>query len=428
MNLKGLDEITYAKVNLLSNKRFKGLITSYDIMRWLTNFKIEEYPTALKVLEYLEVFTDAELVDLWQVRLEELLNQTNSNSKVILHPISDYGKSATLMIYYIKKTPAFEKNKNRIEFISSAHQFKKKKNGFSIKSALVLLDDFLGTGNSLIGYYKTYIKPQIGNTERISDLYCVSLFTLHKGKNNLSSKAPELSLISEVRNPAFATRGSVFGSRYNMLKYRDFCFNYGKGLFELEDYKGIKIDHPLGYENSQALLVFPYNPPNNTLPIIWSSIRDWIPLFPRHANYKISEARQKRKELAYYLSLLKHSPDFVLATGERDLGWTTINFITQTDFKTFAIVFMTRQRRVKPTICQILGITEADYDLCIQDAFTRGFVDAKGKLTEYGESLYEAVLIQLRRERKLFNNAKNVFDIKKINYLPTQFKGESLIN
>ncbi len=38
---------------------------------------------------------------------------------------------------------------------------------------------------------------------------------------------------------------------------------------------------PTGYGGIGALLVFYYNTPNTTLPIVWSSLNGWIPLFRR---------------------------------------------------------------------------------------------------------------------------------------------------
>ena len=42
-------------------------------------------------------------------------------------------------------------------------------------------------------------------------------------------------------------------------------------------------DHPVGYENSQLLIGFHHNVPDNTLPIFWFDEPDplWSPIFPR---------------------------------------------------------------------------------------------------------------------------------------------------
>lgn len=39
--------------------------------------------------------------------------------------------------------------------------------------------------------------------------------------------------------------------------------------------------HPVGYGNCEALVVFERSRPNNALPIMWASSKDWIPLFKR---------------------------------------------------------------------------------------------------------------------------------------------------
>ena len=38
----------------------------------------------------------------------------------------------------------------------------------------------------------------------------------------------------------------------------------------------------LGYNDSEMLIAFEYNTPNNCLPIIWVESNDWIPLFKRN--------------------------------------------------------------------------------------------------------------------------------------------------
>lgn len=60
---------------------------------------------------------------------------------------------------------------------------------------------------------------------------------------------------------AFSENSVVFNEEErNVIK--PMCEKYGNQLFK---------EHPLGYDNTQSLIVFPHNTPNNTLPIIWAS-------------------------------------------------------------------------------------------------------------------------------------------------------------
>ncbi|MCY4640305.1 MAG: hypothetical protein OXC94_08195 [Chloroflexi bacterium] len=50
-------------------------------------------------------------------------------------------------------------------------------------------------------------------------------------------------------------------------------------------------DHPLGYENSQLLLGFSHNVPDNTLPIFWAGAspgHPWSPIFPRISKLSVA--------------------------------------------------------------------------------------------------------------------------------------------
>ena len=78
---------------------------------------------------------------------------------------------------------------------------------------------------------------------------------------------------------AFSPESKHFKDPIQREKIKAICEKYGKKLYP----KG-----PLGYEDCQGLLVFPYTVPNNTLPIIWagpeseSTITEhWRPLFIR---------------------------------------------------------------------------------------------------------------------------------------------------
>ena len=91
-----------------------------------------------------------------------------------------------------------------------------------------------------------------------------------------------------------------------MLTVREFCYKYGINLFRKYDYKN-KIDkpHPLGFLNSQSLIIFAHSVPNNTVPIIWSQKNKWHPLFPRQGKGKISKLISYRDETMLWLSIAR---------------------------------------------------------------------------------------------------------------------------
>jgi hypothetical protein len=403
-------------------KRLKNSVTSLDIINWLRNFKMYEKDKALTVLEKLEYITESEIIELYDEKLEDILVQ-NANKKVIIHPVSEYGKSGTLMSYYLKKTPSYKNNKEGITFFPHYDNFKHKLKNYRTETAVIFIDDFSGSGNQFNNYYKTYIKPQISTNKYIVSLSFLTMFYLPSAKSSIEKNNPEIKIIGNIKYPVFLTDRSVFGSRKNMLPIREFCHSYGKDLFSTYD-KATNTNHihPLGYDKSQALIVFAYNPPNNTLPIIWSS-KKWHPLFPRVPEHRISTSKKIRKELAHQIGLLSDSDiSHYFTSGKKDIGWKSINFITKTDFIIYSIIRLLKQKRPIPVICQILGLTEKDYIEFVQSK-TEIF-SSLNELTEHGQNLYIEIRKQLKLVKKDIRSSSNDYEIKRTKYLPKNFKGE----
>lgn len=66
---------------------------------------------------------------------------------------------------------------------------------------------------------------------------------------------------------------------YNRINARKMCEEVGKNLWP---------PGPLGWRDSQMLLGFSYNTPDNTLPIFWSEgsdVQSWTPIFKRYAKF-----------------------------------------------------------------------------------------------------------------------------------------------
>lgn len=428
-----LDEQLRLRLDLIV-KRLSHSVNHIDIVNWLSNFRKDEFERAVRILECLEYVTENELIDYFNDRITSLISLYGNSRNIIIHAIGDYGKSGTMITYYLKKAPNFKQIESLTTFYEKASEFKYKKKTNSIPkdSILILLDDFLGSGRSLWNYYKTYIKPQTDKIPEIRDLCSMSIYHLGKADRFLTGIIPNIKIISTIKYQCFKNRKSPFGSNQNIQYYRDFAFYYGQHLFSIDNNGETKI-HPLGYNNSQALLVFPYNPPNNTLPIIWSSKfvkkfeKRWIPLYPRNQVFKISRAKSLRNELAYELGLLKMSGPEIIETfysGKGKLDWKSYSYIKSTDFRLFAYMRLKQQGRLDQVICEILGLTLTDIRGILKSGIKKGIFEESGELSSRGKILYGDCLKTLKRLKKEVGRSAINYELKKINYLPKKFNGK----
>ncbi len=429
-----IDDATRLRIEFIT-KRLSHSVTSIEIINWLGNFKTGEQKKALDILEYLEYVTENELIEYLDNRIKELLTSFNTIKKIIVLPVGEFGKSGTLLTYYFKKTPSYSNNKSLFKIIENQRQIKAqiKQNLIQNDTLFVLLDDFLGSGKSVYKFYKEFVKPQLNQLKTKYSTCILSVYHLNKADTFLNGVIPELKIISELKYQCFSKGKSPYGYYDRLKNVRDLAYYYGQHLFETVNQKGVIETHPLGFKNSQALVVFPYNPPNNTLPVIWSGRlikkfdRKWIPLYPRNNVLKMAEAKSSRNELAYELGLLRSAGAVVtdaLYSGSKHIGWKAFNYFKTTDFKLFSYIRLNQQKRVDQTICMILGITLSDLEEIKNEGFVRGVLDKSGKLSKKGASLYYQSIKELRRiKNELARNAK--YEIKENVYIPKVFNGRA---
>ena len=397
--------------------RLKNAVTPLQISNWLNNFDASDRALASELLSRFEFITEKEFNDIGNEALKTWVSaiKPQSTDHIFLNPIGDFGKSGTLLTYYLRKTPFFISLTKTydIRFLASERvlwqTIKKKK--FPPGSHLVFYDDFGGTGKTVVKYVKKFME-HLAKDQNIKSLSTLLLFALSKAKGVLSNELEITHVIQEERNKAFASRQSPFGNRAREL--REFAYSYGSNLQK----------YALGYQNSQALIAFPYGCPNNTLPIIWSDSKEWEPLFPRFPESRISAAKQIRTEQAFILSQFRELQDSRFVTGKKEMRWKTVQFITRTDFLVFGLVRLLRQQRKKPTTCHILGITSTDYDRLAEEAVKRGILDEQFNLTHKGMEEYSLLLSRLRYARR----ESGKIDLTTCNdevYVPKTFGGES---
>lgn len=388
----------------------KETTTPFQILNWLENFKEHEIPIALTVLKNLKYFKVEDIIKEFDFHLDKYLNENRGN--VYIHGLGEFGKSGDAMIYYLKQAPAFNKT-NRIKILS--HIKKLKNQGLKNESNLILLDDIIGSGKSATGFYKANIKHQISKDKLSLNISIISVVIMEDALLELEKEIPSIKVYSTTYKKAFAANGSVFGYRPRMLNVREFCYKYGVDLFRKYDYKK-KNDqpHPLGFENSQSLIVFAHSVPNNTVPIIWSEKNNWYPLFPRQGKGKISKVISFRDETMIWLSIARKIG--LLKEDEH----THNVFFNNMNYKLMAVIRMKKKNSNDITISQTLSLTLKDYEAIKEEGKRLGIFDNEFNITDFGNSKYEEIIKKININRT--NNKMNKYTFEEI-YVPKTFLG-----
>jgi hypothetical protein len=147
--------------------------------------------------------------------------------------------------------------------------------------ALVFIDDFVGSGHSASDYLQTFLN-ECGDVikAKLIRVFFLAVCGFEAGRQyveeHLSSNVTEIRVhfcdSFDESGVCFGDHSKVFTDHNERSRARDIA--EGKGVLLCKP-------APLGYSDSQALVVFSHNCPNNTLPILWEKNREWIPLFRR---------------------------------------------------------------------------------------------------------------------------------------------------
>ncbi|AOC93232.1 hypothetical protein BB050_00076 [Flavobacterium anhuiense] len=408
-------------INVISD-RFSNSLSQLDIITWLENFDKTDWKKALTVLNNFEYYSTKDIIKEYENGLQNIIN--NSSGKIFLIPVGNirkkgnerivyyFGKSGSAMVYYLKKTPSFTRNSNRLTLLEESKFSELPEN-----ATIVLVDDFSGTGGTILEYYNK-IKTELPEKHTIIVL---TVAFMEKAEETL--KKSNIHLIGNKKIPAFSERGSVFGYYPKMKAIRDFCFRYGNDLYSLEDYNNKNKQHPLGYQNTQALIGFEHSIPNNTLSIIWADCKNknndtyWSPLFPRRGNLIIERSKEFKQNQSYWVSILyKLGLNNNLFNDEEKYQTQTIQLVS--------ILYLKRKQKSDLSISLMLGININEYDSIINIGKEKNLFDNNGKLTTNAINIIELI----RKKIKFQNNSQIINQLKieeDIVYVPKVFQGSS---
>ena len=153
---------------------------------------------------------------------------------------------------------------------------------------LIFIDDFCGTGDQAadIGLKYVPLMRDIAEKSNIQlEVWYLTLLATKAGLDKLRSRQvfDRVESVSELDSTyrVFSPDSQVYANPPDDLKQCDaetIIRHYGESIF---------AGHPFGYGNSQLLLGFHHNVPDNTLPVIWLEQPEipWHAIFPRYTKY-----------------------------------------------------------------------------------------------------------------------------------------------
>lgn len=300
----------YYKLKIFSETVWDHRISKNKIDDWLSNFKEKERESLLFLLTQFIYFSklqiDNMLVSIYRDFYKYVIvenyrlnnNDTTDISSINNHfnnskrksrfiPIGNPSESSSSLLGEFRKTNSIKKDLfiERSELLNLT---------LGDIEHFVFIDDICGSGHQAYNENKKYVS-HIKNRFPHSKIHYYSLVGLEEGLEYLNKKRDYDYLESVLRldktYKCFSSESRIFKNNEDSINQDDLkeiCEYYGIQLYESillrQRYDVSQANHhKLGYNDSQLLIGFYHNTPDNTLPIIWynEDMITWNPIFPR---------------------------------------------------------------------------------------------------------------------------------------------------
>ncbi len=284
------DEINHLIQNWNS---YKGKEITTDCVReWLSQFEsIENQRYAFKLLENIKFYTNNEIRERTEELFIEVKKEIRKSNEQYLSVKASERKTSGIIVSYLDNNPVksgaeyakifVEKNNIYKGYSTTPEKISKKISESENIDAIVFIDDFIGTGNSIIENLKPILQQNEELLVEKGILIIIGVITgfleakhkviefIKKQKVNISIK---IMVPLDNKDKCFDDYSLIYPQRIERDKALMVFRNIGTKL---------ERKNPLGYGDCQATVIFPNTCPNNTLPILWKETKDWKPIFKR---------------------------------------------------------------------------------------------------------------------------------------------------
>ena len=402
------------RIENIVSVRFYNQITPYDVIRWLFNFDDKDVELAVQLLEHVVFLRDDDV----KGRLyEQILKLPNDTRKHIV-PLGKPGKSGAAVSYWIHGLMK-RKELRKMRFHSSIEEFISYRNSVAwetLNDVVVYVDDFIGSGGSVVtalSFEEKNVRPEVLSDACSGRLYVVAAIVMDNGYSKITKDISGAIILGDSYCKGFEPHKKVFGSYFKTKAVREMCYKYGEQL-----YKGC----PLGYKNTQSLVLMQHSSPNNTIPVLWSNNqyqgRNWNPLVPRNNLLKIERAYTDRNSVFRWLSCLKK----IFVDGSECVDYGLL--FTKSNFNLVFILICLIRRKSEAFIYTAMGISFVEMERLWQEGMDKGIWDSKHKPTSLALNEYKDAI---KRYKILRNDGRQEFspilDEKDNIYIPETFRG-----
>lgn len=265
-----------------------------DVRAWLEQVQLNRDQRLLfKLLQYLRFVTKLEIREalkqahsLLGDRLPPLFQEKHSDRRkdVLVTWVDGPGKSGNVYAgLYAEENKIHSKCLTAPEAFSKALTEHEESFGSSV-AAVVIVDDFIGTGDSLSKNLKNFVAQNSRYLkERGVRLLALAITATSKGAQVVREQIDKLDNDASLhvvepiveKHFAFPDGLGFWTSAEEKGRAKELCQRVGSQIHRT---------NPLGYGNQGLLLVFPDTCPNNTLPILHGESPEpnkWRAIFPR---------------------------------------------------------------------------------------------------------------------------------------------------
>jgi hypothetical protein len=279
-------------------------ITDETIKKWLLQFdNLPWMKLALKLLEGIDYYTPQRMKGMFRHFYEQIIPEED-RTKIVCSLLGNLEDSAALVNYFLGEVfMEYGLSKPQpLETILANMEPEEK--------VIVFVDDNIGSGKQAVQIFREWlgIEERVleeSHVMRLSDvqikkfkrfkIYLCTFVGFEEGKEMVRKELKKIGLnVSKVYSfvkleeaiGCFHEASDIFTNPEELKEAKDMASKIGIQLFSDKDWQDeLKEERSLGYGNSQKLVVFFYNTPTSTLPILWKegiyNGKRWQALFPR---------------------------------------------------------------------------------------------------------------------------------------------------